>query len=121
MFLLRKRSIIIFLISFLIGFFRTPKRQKQATHVDPLFFAGTWYFKDAHNRRHKLEVGPDLKLTIDGNDSSAKVSAVNKYQVSYVDRYGYKLEIRANEARPVKFYDESDNNTYDLNSSLENR
>ncbi|GAF36420.1 hypothetical protein [Lentilactobacillus farraginis] len=34
---MRKRSIIIFLISFLIGFFRTPKRQKQATHVDPLF------------------------------------------------------------------------------------
>lgn len=119
MFLLRKRSIAIFLISFFIGLFHAPKRKKQIDHIDPLFFAGTWFFKDYRGHNHKIEIGPDLKLSIDGEDLSVKVSSVKKYEVSYVDRYGYTLEIRANEARPTKFYDESDNNTYDLYPNME--
>lgn len=115
MFLLRKSKFAIFLVSFLVGFFHTPKRPAKSTdQIDPLFFAGTWYFTDRRKREHRIEIGPDLQLTIDGENLSAKVSEIQKYEVSYIDRYGYKLEIRANETRPVKFYDESENMTFYL-------
>lgn len=112
---MRKRSIIIFLISFLIGLFHAPKSTKRdPSTVDPLFFAGTWFFSDRRNRVHKIQIGPDLKLTIDGENLSAKVSSLTRYELSYIDKFGYKLEIRGNEARPIKFYNESENDTYDL-------
>lgn len=116
---MHKRSIAIFIISFLIGFFHTPRKKNQVNHSDPMFFVGTWYFKDQHGHQHKLEIGPDLQLTVDGAKSSATVSSIKDYQVSYVDRYGYVLEVRANEARPILLYDESDNATYELSPTLE--
>ncbi|MEE8823130.1 DUF4828 domain-containing protein [Lentilactobacillus sunkii] len=115
---MRKRSFLIFMASFLISLFHTKKKPKnQPDPADPLFFVGTWQFKDHRNRQHQLEIGPDLKLLIDGKDMSAKVSLLTRYELSYVDKYGYKLEIRGNEARPIKFYDESENYTYDLQSA----
>lgn len=112
---MRKRSIFLFLISLGFGLFHTPKAsKKELPAVDPRFFVGSWFFKDRRNREHEIVIDPDLKLTIDGQDMSAKVSSMTKYELSYIDKFGYKLEIRGNEARPVKFYDESENFTYDL-------
>lgn len=108
------------MVSFLISLFhtkRTPKHRPDP--ADPMFFVGTWQFKDHRERVHRLEIGPDLKLLIDGKDMSAKVSLLTRYEFSYVDKFGYKLEIRGNEARPIKFYDESENYTYDLQSANE--
>lgn len=117
---MRKRSLFIFMVSFLISLFHTKKAPKnQPDPADPLFFVGTWQFKDHRNRRHQIEISPDLKLSIDGKDMSAKVSLLTRYELSYVDKFGYKLEIRGNEARPIKFYDESENYTYDLQSENE--
>ncbi len=111
---MRIRGLIIFLISFVVGLFHSPKaNKKNIESFDPIFFAGTWYFKDG-KRTHKIVVEPDLKLKIDGREIATKIRSASRYQVSYVDKFGYKLELRANEARPVKFYDESDNDTYDL-------
>lgn len=108
------------MVSFLISLFHTKKAPKnQPDPADPLFFVGTWQFKDHRNRRHQIEISPDLKLSIDGKDMSAKVSLLTRYELSYVDKFGYKLEIRGNEARPIKFYDESENYTYDLQSENE--
>ncbi|KRL20600.1 DUF4828 domain-containing protein [Lentilactobacillus kisonensis] len=112
---MRKRSIFLFLISLGVGLFHTPKSAKKVLpKVDPRFFVGTWRFKDRRGREHTIVIDPDLKLTIDEQDLSAKVSAISRYELSYIDKFGYKLEIRGNEARPVKFYDESENDTYDL-------
>ena len=108
------------MVSFLISLFhtkRTPKHRPDP--ADPMFFVGTWQFKDHRERVHRLEIDPDLKLLIDGKDMSAKVSLLTRYELSYVDKFGYKLEIRGNEARPIKFYDESENYTYDLQSANE--
>lgn len=108
------------MVSFLISLFHTKKTPKnQPDPADPLFFVGTWQFKDHRDRRHQIEISPDLKLSIDGKDMSAKVSLLTRYELSYVDKFGYKLEIRGNEARPIKFYDESENYTYDLQSENE--
>lgn len=115
---MRKRSIFIFMVSFLFSLFHTRKAPShQPDPADPLFFVGTWEYVDHRNRVHQIEIGPDLKLLIDGKDMSAKVSLLTRYELSYVDKFGYKLEIRGNEARPIKFYDESENYTYDLKSA----
>ncbi|GHP14730.1 hypothetical protein YK48G_21550 [Lentilactobacillus fungorum] len=112
---MRKRSVLLFLISLVLGLFHTPRAsRKQLPKVDPRFFVGSWHFKDRRDRDHKIVIDPDLRLTIDNHDMSAKVSSITRYELSYIDKYGYKLEIRGNEARPVKFYDESENCTYDL-------
>ncbi len=52
---------------------------------------------------------------------SAKVSLLTRYELSYIDKFGYKLEIRGNESQPIKFYDESENYTYDLHSANDSK
>ena len=101
------------MVSFLISLFHTKKAPKnQPDPADPLFFVGTWQFKDHRNRIHRLEIGPDLKLLIDGKDMSAKVSLLTRYELSYIDKFGYKLEIRGNESQPIKFCDKLKIMTY---------
>ncbi len=116
---MRKRSLLIFIISFCVGLFHMPKRQKRSESIDPLFFAGTWFFTDQRGHQHEVKIGPDLKLVIDGENLEANVSEIQKYEVTYVDRYGYKLKIQANEARPIKFFDESENCAYNLCTTKE--
>ncbi len=101
---MRKRSIFIFMVSFLFSLFHTRKAPShQPDPANPLFFVGTWEYVDHRNRVHQIEIGPDLKLLIDGKDMSAKVSLLTRYELSYVDKFGYKLEIRGTKPDPSNF------------------
>lgn len=91
------------------------KQQEDDNKVSPFFFAGTWHYYDkSTDRTHELEVQPNFNVILDGKLLKTQVEKVNHFQLSFVDTYGYRLVINANEFRPVSIFDEANNETYPL-------
>ncbi|QMU07290.1 DUF4828 domain-containing protein [Levilactobacillus suantsaii] len=113
---MKGRELALFGISLLAGLtsgFSLRKKQHDESNESPLFYAGTWQFVDPYNqRRHQLEISPNLDVHIDGRSLEVNVKGLDDHKLTFQDKFGYHLVIRANEQRPISFFDEADDCTY---------
>ncbi|WP_353989201.1 DUF4828 domain-containing protein [Pediococcus argentinicus] len=92
-------------------------KQEDDNKVSPFFFAGTWHYYDkSTNRNHELEIQPNFNVILDGKLLKTQVEKVSRFQLSFIDTYGYRLVINANEFSPISIFDEANNETYPLTS-----
>jgi hypothetical protein len=110
------RDIALFgisLVAGLTGGFSLRKKKDPQPSTSPLFYVGTWQFIDPHNqRRHRLEISPNLDVQIDDHQLQVRVQDLNEQQLTFQDKFGYHLTIHANERQPISFFDEADDCTY---------
>lgn len=114
---MKRRGAILFGLSLLAGLSSTFVRRKHPNKVAngdlPVFYAGTWTYRDeAHHRDHKLEIDLNMMIRIDGRPMPATVESISANKLVLLDKYGFHLEIKANEQRPVALFDEADNHSY---------
>ncbi|BDZ30457.1 DUF4828 domain-containing protein [Lactiplantibacillus sp. WILCCON 0030] len=114
---MKRRGAILFGLSLLAGlsstFFRKQHTSKTATGDLAVFYAGTWTYRDEeHHRDHKLEIDPNMIIRIDGRGMPATVESISPSELVLLDKYGFHLEVKANEQRPVSLFDEADNRNY---------
>ncbi|WP_051907264.1 DUF4828 domain-containing protein [Secundilactobacillus oryzae] len=89
------------------------KPQHKATEVSPLFYSGVWvYVDELHNRKHLLEVRPDLSIAIDHQPLQVRVKSMTNEKLIFVDKFGYELVLSANDKQPTHLFDEADNQDY---------
>jgi len=101
------------LVAGLTGGFSLRRKKKPQPSESPLFYVGTWQFVDPHNqRRHRLEISPNLDVQIDNHQLQVSVKNLNDQQLTFQDKFGYHLTIHANEHQPISFFDEADDCTY---------
>ncbi|RRK09841.1 DUF4828 domain-containing protein [Lactiplantibacillus garii] len=113
---MKRRGAILFGLSLLAGLSSTlvrKQRPKVASGDLAVFYAGTWTYRDEeHHRDHKLEIDPNMIIRIDGRPMPATVESISPSKLVLLDKYGFHLEIKANEQRPVTLFDEADNRNY---------
>ncbi|AKP65412.1 hypothetical protein FC99_GL002533 [Levilactobacillus koreensis JCM 16448] len=113
---MKGREIALFgisLVAGLTGGFSLRKKKQSQPSDSPLFYVGTWQFVDPHNqRRHRLEISPNLDVQIDDHQLQVRVQDLNEQQLTFQDKFGYHLTIHANERQPISFFDEADDCTY---------
>ncbi|AYM02842.1 DUF4828 domain-containing protein [Levilactobacillus yiduensis] len=113
---MKGRDIALFgisLVAGLTGGFSLRKKKDPQPSTSPLFYVGTWQFIDPHNqRRHRLEISPNLDVQIDDHQLQVRVKDLNEQQLTFQDKFGYHLTIHANERQPISFFDEADDCTY---------
>ncbi|WP_203640726.1 DUF4828 domain-containing protein [Levilactobacillus andaensis] len=113
---MKGREIALFgisLVAGLTGGFSLRKKKQPQPSESPLFYVGTWQFVDPHNqRRHRLEISPNLDVQIDDHQLQVRVQDLNEQQLTFQDKFGYHLTIHANERQPISFFDEADDCTY---------
>ncbi|MFD1456273.1 DUF4828 domain-containing protein [Levilactobacillus lanxiensis] len=113
---MKGRDIALFgisLVAGLTGGFSLRKKKDPQPSTSPLFYVGTWQFIDPHNqRRHRLEISPNLDVQIDDHQLQVRVQDLNEQQLTFQDKFGYHLTIHANERQPISFFDEADDCTY---------
>lgn len=98
--------------------FDTKKTTKTPKSVSPFFFAGTWQYHDPNtNREHELEILPNYDVYLDGKLLKTVVERLDDYRITFIDRFGYHLIIKANDYRPISVYDEANNETYAIINS----
>ncbi|WP_203637411.1 DUF4828 domain-containing protein [Levilactobacillus wangkuiensis] len=115
---MKGRDIALFgisLVAGLTGGFSLRKKKDPQPSTSPLFYVGTWQFIDPHNqRRHRLEISPNLDVQIDDHQLQVRVQDLNEQQLTFQDKFGYHLTIHANERQPISFFDEADDCTYTM-------
>lgn len=114
---MKRRGAILFGLSLLAGlsstFLRKQHSSKTATGDLAVFYAGTWTYRDEeHHRDHKLEIDPNMIIRIDGRAMPATVESISPSELVLLDKYGFHLQVKANEQRPVSLFDEADNRNY---------
>ncbi|MFC6179742.1 DUF4828 domain-containing protein [Lactiplantibacillus daowaiensis] len=114
---MKRRGAILFGLSLLAGLSSTLLRKQHSTQQTSgdlaVFYAGTWTYRDEeHHRDHKLEIDPNMIIKIDGRAMPATVESISTSELVLLDKYGFHLEIKANEQRPVSLFDEADNRNY---------
>ncbi|ETY74847.1 DUF4828 domain-containing protein [Lactiplantibacillus fabifermentans] len=114
---MKRRGAILFGLSLLAGLSSTLLRKQRPTKIASgdlaVFYAGTWTYRDEeHHRDHKLEIDPNMIIRIDGRSMPATVESISPSELVLLDKYGFHLEIKANEQRPVTLFDEADNRNY---------
>jgi hypothetical protein len=113
----KRRGAILFGLSLLAGLSSTLVRKQHPSKLASgdlaVFYAGTWTYRDEeHHRDHKLEINPSMLIRIDGHSMPATVESISPSKLVLLDKYGFHLEIKANEQRPVALFDEADNHSY---------
>ncbi|MFC5189773.1 DUF4828 domain-containing protein [Pediococcus cellicola] len=115
---MKLKNIGLIAASFVTGILTSKKLHENdipEPQLNPLFFVGTWNYRaNDSNRIHTVEIRPNFDLLIDGHAIKSKVENWDKYTITFLDRYGYHIRIRANDQRPVSIYDETDNETYPI-------
>ncbi|AVK62688.1 DUF4828 domain-containing protein [Lactobacillus sp. CBA3606] len=114
---MKRRGAILFGLSLLAGLSSTLIRKQHPSKTNrgdlAVFYAGTWTYRDEdHHRDHKLEIDPNMIIRIDGRAMPATVESISPSALVLLDKYGFHLEIKANEQRPVTLFDEADNRNY---------
>lgn len=114
---MKRRGAILFGLSLLAGlsstFLRKQHASKTTTGDLAVFYAGTWTYRDEeHHRDHKLEIDPNMIIRIDGRAMPATVESISPSELVLLDKYGFHLQVKANEQRPVSLFDEADNRNY---------
>ncbi|TBX47330.1 DUF4828 domain-containing protein [Lactiplantibacillus paraplantarum] len=114
---MKRRGVILFGLSLLAGLSSTLVRKRHPSTVADgdlaVFYAGTWTYRDeAHHRDHILEIDPNMMIRIDGRSMPATVESISASALVLLDQYGFHLEVRANEQRPVTLFDEADDRSY---------
>ncbi|GEL15481.1 DUF4828 domain-containing protein [Pediococcus cellicola] len=116
--MVKLKNIGLIAASFVTGILTSKKLHENdipEPQLNPLFFVGTWNYRaNDSNRIHTVEIRPNFDLLIDGHAIKSKVENWDKYTITFLDRYGYHIRIRANDQRPVSIYDETDNETYPI-------
>ncbi len=116
--MVKLKNIGLIAASFVTGILTSKKLHENdipEPQLNPLFFVGTWNYRaNDSNRIHTIEIRPNFDLLIDGHAIKSKVENWDKYTITFLDRYGYHIRIRANDQRPVSIYDETDNETYPI-------
>jgi len=113
----KRRGAILFGLSLLAGLSSTFLRKQRPTEKPSgdlaVFYAGTWTYRDEeHHRDHKLEIDPNMIIKIDGRAMPATVESISPSELVLLDKYGFHLEVKANEMRPISLFDEADNRNY---------
>ncbi|WP_047999252.1 DUF4828 domain-containing protein [Lactiplantibacillus herbarum] len=114
---MKRRGAILFGLSLLAGLSSTLVRKRHPNRVTTgdltVFYAGTWTYRDEEHRRdHTLEIDPNMIIRVDGRAMPATVESISASKLVLLDQYGFHLEIKANEQRPVALFDEADNRNY---------
>jgi hypothetical protein len=98
--------------------FDSKKTAHAPKNVSPFFFAGTWLYHDPNtNREHELKIMPNYDVYLDGRLLKTTVEHLDDYRITFIDRFGYHLIIKANDYRPISVYDEANNETYAITSA----
>ncbi|MCD2255159.1 DUF4828 domain-containing protein [Agrilactobacillus fermenti] len=98
---------------------RKIRRQKhQIGNVEPDFstiFRGKWAFVDSQTqRKHIMFINSDLQIIIDGKLLEGHIIGLNSDLLTFLDHYGFQLKIFAEHQHPIKIYDESSGETYEI-------
>lgn len=92
---------------------RSHVKEPLTDDVSPLFYSGTWrYVDDQHNRTHQLEISPDMSVKIDHQPLQVTVKSMTKESLIFIDKFGYRLVLTANDKQPTHLFDEADNQDY---------
>ncbi|KRL95269.1 hypothetical protein FC21_GL000857 [Limosilactobacillus equigenerosi DSM 18793 = JCM 14505] len=101
-------------LSSTLGFTRTNRKISPLPSL-PVLYAGTWKYRDPErNRHHRLTISPNLTLKIDHQSIPVNVEKITLQELTFVDRFGYRITIETDQHRPVKLIDEADDQIYDL-------
>lgn len=115
---MKGREIALFgvsLVAGLTGGFSLRKKKQEQPSESPLFYVGSWQFVDPRNqRRHRLEISPNLDVQIDDHQLQVRVQNLNEQHLTFQDKFGYHLTVHANEQQPISFFDEADDCTYQI-------
>lgn len=97
---------------------RVEQHAQAVENVEPDYstiFAGKWAFIDAHTKKvHKMFLDQELNITIDDKLLDGHIIGLNSELLTFLDHYGFQLKIFAENYHPVKIYDESSGETYDI-------
>lgn len=118
--IMRKNSLLVSSIGLVagisssLGFTQLKRKIKPLTSL-PVLYAGNWkYFDGTRNRTHTISISPKLNLTIDDQAIPANVEHINSQELTFVDKFGYRITIQTNQERPVKLIDEADDQAYNI-------
>ncbi|AUJ28862.1 DUF4828 domain-containing protein [Liquorilactobacillus hordei] len=75
---------------------------------------GKWCFKDQNQVTRDLNISKDLAVTLDDYPLDVKIKQLDKTKLSLIDHYGFRLIIYFKNNIPYKFYDETENQVFDL-------
>ena len=114
---MKRRGAILFGLSLLAGLSSTLLHKRHPSTIADgdlaVFYAGTWtYREEAHHRDHTLEIDPNMMIRIYGRSVPDTVESISSSALVLLDQYGFHLEVRANEQRPVTLFDEADDRSY---------
>lgn len=98
---------------------RKVKRHIQTVeNIEPDYsaiFAGKWAFIDSQTKKeHTMTIDQDLNVAIDHKVLDGHLIGLNSNLLTFLDHYGFQLKIFAQSNRPIKIYDESSGETYDI-------
>jgi len=101
-------------ISSSLGFSQLKRKIKPLTSL-PILYAGSWKYVDGtRNRTHTITISPKLNLTIDNQAIPANVEHITSQELTFVDKFGYRITVQTNQERPVKLIDEADDQAYNI-------
>ncbi|RXT27898.1 DUF4828 domain-containing protein [Lacticaseibacillus chiayiensis] len=76
-------------------------------------FTGNFAFLDEQtNKTHSLAISPQLQIAIDNKILPGQVVGITINELTFLDHYGYKLVITADDNGPQTIYDEAEDATY---------
>ncbi len=76
-------------------------------------FTGNFVFLDEQtNKTHSLAISPQLQIAIDNKVLPGQVVGITIHELTFLDHYGYKLVITADDNGPQTIYDEAEDATY---------
>ncbi|UDM32422.1 DUF4828 domain-containing protein [Lentilactobacillus laojiaonis] len=116
---MKKRSLLLFTTSLISSFILLNKKHNsnQGSSKNSDLFIGNWNYIDQKNIQHQLVIDKQLNLFIDDQLTNQNAPKVMPYTLYYIDHFGYQLIIKANEVRPITYYDEASNLTFNLLAS----
>lgn len=90
------------------------KKRPLSSSEDYSLFIGEWRFYDKSKELHTLSVKDDYSIVIDKQPTKTILVELSMNRLVFQDEYGYHLIIETKNDQPTYFYDEADDERYQL-------